>query len=298
MRRVSVVVALAGAVLTAACDSTEPRVPTSVEVQPTAVTVEVGDTAMVTASILDQHGAPFSTPPEDHPITWSSSFGSIASVSNGVITGESPGTATVTVRAGELEPVEVQVTVEPRIVTGEIAFDFSGDRTGSFSISETFRLDDPPSNLAFSVYDQQHNDQDIIGERLREDGLYDVVFFWVDGRVTSTGSRPISGGIMAFGFDLDDGTWEDGYAFASGSATFSAVSPLQLAGTFEMELTDLDEDRYGTLSITAGTFDVPVIRPADFGPSDAGTELRTEAVRAHPHAAIGRAIARVTEGRR
>jgi hypothetical protein len=297
MRRVSVVVALAGAVLTAACDSTEPRVPTSVEVQPTAVTVEVGDTAMVTASILDQHGAPFSTPPEDHPITWTSSFGSIASVSNGVITGESPGTATVTVRAGELEPVEVQVTVEPRTVTSQLAFDYSGDRSGTFSISETFRLvvAEIPDDLAYSLYDQQEAEQIVGGEHLRADGLYDVIVFWVDGRVTSTGSRSIVGGVVLFGFDLDVSSWEAAYVMTAGSVTFASVSELQLAGSFQMEMLEFDTE--AGLEVD-GTFDLPVIRQADFGPSGTGTDLGTAAVRTHSHGAIGRAIARLAEERR
>jgi len=277
MRRVPAAsAAFLALVFLAACDSTEPRVPTSIDVQPTAVTVEVGDTAMVTASVLDQHGRPFSTSPEDHAITWSSSFGSIASVSGGVITGESPGAATVTVGAGELEPVEVQVTVEPRTVTSQLAFDYSGDRTGSFSISETFRLTvtELPDDLAYSIYDQQQAEQVIGGERLRADGLHDLIIFWVDGRVTATGSRPIAGGVVLFGFDLEDATWEAAYVMTAGSATFSSVSELQLVGSFDMQMQEFETE--AVLEVE-GIFDLPVLRQADFGPGSAGADLSTTA---------------------
>jgi hypothetical protein len=235
-------------------------------------TVEVADTAVITAAVLDQHGAPFSTPPQDHPIIWTSASPDIASVADGVITGESPGQTTVTVQAGQLAPVDIQVTVEGRTVTGQLAFEYSGDREGAFSVNETFRTDGRPAAFAFTIYDDEFDDQDIVAVRTHADGRIDLVYFWVDGRVTSSASREIDDGVIIFNLG-DDMTWDAAYEVAGGSVNFSSVGDLQMAGTFGIEMLEIDSE--AALTVTNGTFDLPLLTDADFGVASADMQTLT-----------------------
>jgi hypothetical protein len=103
---------LAATVLIACSDGTQPRVPSSVQVSQTSVRMEDGESVTVTASLLDQNGSAFASPVEGFAISWSSSAPAIASVNQGVITGETPGQAIVTAKAGSLPGANINVQVD------------------------------------------------------------------------------------------------------------------------------------------------------------------------------------------
>lgn len=111
-------VAAATMLLNACSEATQPRVPTSVQVDRTSVQLEQGESVTVTATLLDQHGSAYTTPPPGYAITWASSAPSVASVNGGVITGESPGNAVVTATAGSLAAARIEVQVIALPVAG------------------------------------------------------------------------------------------------------------------------------------------------------------------------------------
>jgi hypothetical protein len=268
---------LAIVVAIGACDSTEPRIPTALQVDRQTLTLEVGDTTRIEAFVVDQHGRAYDPPPEGHAITWSSSNPGVATVSGGLVRGVSSGAATISASAGALQPAQVPVTVEARTVTMQFGLSYSGHRTGSLSISETVQLTqiDGFGNLALSYYDTGHGSQDIVAQQRRADGTYDLVHIWFDGpQITTTGSRAISAGFMVLGFDLQTETWDAAYLVASGTANFTTAGLRQVAGTFVMSMAEHESGQ--ALSVTGGSFIVPVLTDSDFAaaPDPAGGVAR------------------------
>jgi hypothetical protein len=96
----------------ACSETTQPRVPTSIQVSQTSVRMEEGESTAVTATLLDQNGNPFTGPVDGFAIIWSSSAPATASVDQGVITGETPGIAIVTVKAGPLPGAGIDVRID------------------------------------------------------------------------------------------------------------------------------------------------------------------------------------------
>jgi YD repeat-containing protein len=76
-------------------DGTEPCVPVSVTVSPSEATLEIGETAQLSATSRDENGAACGS------VNWSSSNTAVATCSgNGLVTGVTPGTATISATAG------------------------------------------------------------------------------------------------------------------------------------------------------------------------------------------------------
>jgi hypothetical protein len=242
-----------------ACDSTEPRVPAAVEVDQQALTVQVGDTARVEAVVIDQSGRAFDTPPDGFAITWSTSAPSVATVSDGLITGVGRGDAVIRAHAGALPAAEVAVTVESRVVTAQLGFSYSGDRTGSFSIDETFAIDEIGAGdwaVTFYAVDDGLDFTDAMGFRLRGDGLVDFMWFWVEGHITSADTRP-AGALLLLGWNIPDNTAEKVYEVTSGTVTHTSVTTERMVGTFALEMA---EDGTGAaLTVSGGTFDLPLV---------------------------------------
>jgi hypothetical protein len=267
----------AAVMLLGACDSTEPRVPTAVEVDQQNVSIETSDTLTLEATIVDQSGRPYLQMPTGYQITWSSSAHSIVSVSNGHIRGERPGQAIITAQAGDLEPAEVHVTVAVRTVTSEMSFQFSGHRNGTFVIDETFRLDQINWNgdWGFTWVTHEADDetgeiftyQDVEAQRLRSDGKLDWIFWWAAQEIEAPGTFDAAG-FFLYGFDPTDNSFETLY-FGDGTVTFTSVASRQLAGTFSLGMGELNEaDDYGSftgavLDITSGVFSVPLVIDAE-----------------------------------
>lgn len=86
------------ALVLAGCGGSEPRVPTSMALTPSAIVLSsVGETRQLSASVSDQNGNPLT----EVSITWSSTDGSVASVSpTGLVTAQGPGTAQLLAEAG------------------------------------------------------------------------------------------------------------------------------------------------------------------------------------------------------
>jgi hypothetical protein len=270
-----------------ACDATLPRVPTALDVHPPSLAIAVNDTASLTALVVDPHGDPFIPTPEEHAIRWVSSAPEIASVSDGTVVGESPGQVVITVTAGNLPPVQVPVLVEAREVIAQLVFDYDGDRTGTFSVSESFRLDGTPEQWAYTIHDFDDNAQDVLGARSRDDGLFDLIHFRVEGWITSARSHAISEGAMTFGWDGSD-AWEGRYALVFGNVSFTEVTEERLVGTFRMNLEE--EATKALLTVSGGTFDLPIVHERDFV-SEGAPGFIASAHRAGGPAAIGSGVA-------
>src|SRR5690606_17441124 len=81
--------------------------PAAVAIAPNPVTIAVGATAQLTATVTDGNGHAI----EGVSITWSSSDAAVASVtSSGVVRGNGEGKATITAKAGD-KTASVSVTV-------------------------------------------------------------------------------------------------------------------------------------------------------------------------------------------
>ncbi len=77
---------------------------TGVTVDPTSASVEINGTVALTASVTPSNAT-------DTTITWSTSDASIATVSNGVVTGKSDGTATITASSSNGKSASAKITV-------------------------------------------------------------------------------------------------------------------------------------------------------------------------------------------
>jgi len=107
-------------VLGACSDSSgpEPRRAEGLQLGPTPASVADGDTLQMTATVLDQDGQPFATPPSDVTITWSSSnTANVAVLPDGRVVGNHPGTARVTATGTGGISAFVDVTVT-QVATG------------------------------------------------------------------------------------------------------------------------------------------------------------------------------------
>jgi hypothetical protein len=250
--------ALTLAVLISACgDTTQPLVPSDLQLSHQTVQLDHGEQVTVTATLVDQHGNAFTTPPQDFTINWSSSTPDVASVADGVIVARAPGTAVITARSGSLPErrVEVQVTTSM-----QIGFSYTGEREGSFSISRTLVDLEDPEEVAVSYYDSEHGMQTIVAMRFRSDARIDMLLIAVDGRVQAPGAMSIGMGqaflflgLPFFGSEMDA---EGMYASAGGTLSVSQASATRIAGTFSMNMVNVET--MSALNVTGGTFNLPV----------------------------------------
>ena len=90
--------------------NTEITVPvSSVSLNRTYITLEVGDTLSLSATISPSNAT-------DKSVTWSSSNTSVATVSNGTVTAKSAGTTTITVKTSNNKIDSCYVTVNPKTI--------------------------------------------------------------------------------------------------------------------------------------------------------------------------------------
>ena len=85
---------------------------TSIQLNQTSVTIEVGDTLSLSATISPSNAT-------DKNVTWSSSNTSVAIVSNGIVMAKSAGSATITVKTSNNKTATCEVTVEEIFVFEE-----------------------------------------------------------------------------------------------------------------------------------------------------------------------------------
>lgn len=261
--RLSVPVALAVVAFGCGGDSTEPLVPTTLQLDLQSIVLDLDESVTINAVVLDQHGNAFATPPEGFAIQWVVSDETVAQVVGGVVTGVGEGTASITATAGTLPPVTIPVEVESKELFGEIVFDYSGELSGTWELSSTFRLlpsgpDSPEFVVTF--HDADFGSHDILAERALGGGRFDLVWFWVEGEVTATGTHAADDGFIVFGFSPAQQTADAAFDISDGSVTFAAVSSSRMSGTFELAFEGAENTE---LIVEAGTFDAPLIPVAD-----------------------------------
>jgi hypothetical protein len=282
--------ALAALAAVAACDSTDPRVPASIQIEEQALNLEVGETVQLVPTILDRRGVAFTTWPEGLVLTWSSSDQQVAAVSDGEVLARGPGEAVIRATSPGLQEAEVEVRVEVRVVTAELAFDYEGHRDGSFEVAETWQLNETDwvrGTWAITFYDSGYRSQDIVAQRLRADGLLDFIWFWMDSRVTATGTRNVDDGFMLVGLDLSTEGVQDVYDISGGQVVFTDVNTRTLEGTFEIVLAEWDS--FAELTIKAGSFDIPLVTEEDVSAASVAGEA---SVRGTPGGPPGRVLDR------
>jgi hypothetical protein len=265
---------LAAVAVVGACDSTEPRVPTAVEVNPTSLALESGDVVTATAVVLDQRGRAYDTPPQGFALTWTSTNQNVVTVNGGTITAVGSGQALVRVTAGSLPPAEIQVAVVARTLTAQLGFSYSGAQTGTFSVQSTFTTDEIGlGNWAVTFYavDDGEPFTDAMAERVRTDGLVDFVWFWVEGHINTPGTRA-AGALLFTGWDLDLDTVQNQYRATAGTAVHTSVTSSRMAGTFVFTMEDVQSG--AALDVTAGTFDLPLVTEVEvFGDASGPGEV-------------------------
>jgi hypothetical protein len=254
-------IAAAAAMIVACGDSTEPRVPTSLQVDQSTLSLQVGETKTVEAFIVDQHGRAYDAPPEGFAITWATADGGVAIVQAGQVTGVGSGQTTITATAGSLPAVQIPVQVEgalditggtfdlpllrgedpdDAVVTAQIGFSYSGHRTGTFSVNNTFALGEISLNdsFAYTFFNAEFGDQDFVAWQRRDDGLIDYMEFYVQGAVTQAGTSQVYLGFLFIGYDVGADTAEAFYILDAepGTITFTTATDTRLAGTFTLSM--------------------------------------------------------------
>lgn len=258
-------VAILALVLVGCSDSTEPLVPTAMELDETALSLTVRESATVEARILDQNGTELMEIPEEYEIEWSVSDGRVIDIDGDTFIATAPGTATLTAEAGDLEAMEVDVTVAPRELSAALSFDYEGDRSGTFELSSTFEMDTGqlPFDWAATLYRPAPLvGQDVLAQRVREEGLNDIFTFWVDQGepISSTGTFEMSGAYV--GFDWDGQPPPEYAQFVDGTLVVTSVTEERMEGTFEATLEDSEGN---VLELTNGEFDVPIVTEVELG---------------------------------
>ena len=154
---------------------------------------------------------------------------------------------------------------------GSLSFNYSGDMSGSFSVSGEPNLGTNfyPQN-AFAAATNFSGSVTIAGVKPRTAPLYDVMAMDLSNSDV-TGPRTIdfcsTGGcpevFFALGFNGDGDTFETSYIFTSGSVTIAAMDDKRMRGSFSGTATYLDPDTgtlvpARTITVTNGQFDVPI----------------------------------------
>lgn len=255
------------AALTACSDSTEPRVPTTLELDRATLQLTVNESRTINARIVDQNGNAFQQIPEGFQVQWSVDDASVAQVDQGAVLGLAVGSAIVTAQAGDLPTAQVMVEVSPDVLDlwTEFSMDYAGAESGIFEIETEFqfRIQGGPEGpeWAFAFYDLGFGSQDLVAERARDDGRFDLFWVWVEGDpITTAETVEVSEGYMLFGVTdtwlevSDISNWEGLYLVEEGAINFTQVTDDRMDGEFWFDLEGQDG---GTIQVTNGNFDMP-----------------------------------------
>lgn len=291
---------LSGAVVGCGDSPTQPAIPTSLELDVDELDLVRGETGTLTLRIRDQNGD-IMTAPSGFQITWQSSNHSVASVSDGQVTAHAVGSATITAQAPELSAVSATVRIVSPEYEGSIAFEYEGDREGSFSASGDYRFESDGAlttpQWAFSYFDDEIGFQVMIGFRSVSAELGDLIILLVDHEVTAPATHDwdfgacILGdatkcaafGALFFGLDSEGEADADIYFLDKGTIDFATVQGSRLTGTFEASGA-LEEDEStnpeAPIEVANGSFDLPVVPVYDLGPVSEDAAPMAAAIRA------------------
>jgi hypothetical protein len=246
--------------LAAACDSTTPRVPTALAFEEESVALQVYDSVVVQAIVLDQFGAEYGSIPSGVQLNWTVADPTVARVSEGIITGLLPGSTVVTVDAPGLAAAELAVVVVEMELAGQLSFAYAGHSSGEFVVDESFLLNPltGPNTTSWVVtfHDEEYGSQDVLAQRMRPDGSIDLIWFWVGGGITEPGAHEALDGMLLLGYVPQLNAAQAMYVVSAGAVTFAEVNGDRLKGSFSLELQDVAGN---IVTITGGAFDAPVV---------------------------------------
>lgn len=248
--------ALAVLLATGCSESTSPQVPTSISLETDYVSIGIGETATLTAVILDQDDRQITPAPDGYEVSWDTTNPEILTVQDGIVTGVSQGTAQVVVAAGDLPVENVVVEILPHPLSGDLSFEYAGQISGTFSVSAEFRSTQEP-DWVVTMFDAEEGPDgvtDLIAQYQREDGLFYFTWFWVAGRVVEPGTYPAVYGYILMGIDQEGTATEGAFDLTEGDITFTTVTGSRTTGTFQYTL-GKDDDQ--VVQVTDGEFDAP-----------------------------------------
>ncbi|NJK43737.1 MAG: Ig-like domain-containing protein [Pleurocapsa sp. SU_196_0] len=195
----------------------------SITITPSSTAVAVGAATTLTAISKDSSGIVLATQPS---LTWISSDTSIATVANGVVTGVTNGSSTITAKSGSITGVatiKVVPVVPPPSSSGARQFTLTSPSTGAlpFTVGFPFRQGDIPSGQLVST--SLPNTQVII-KNVWADGS--AKFGIVSGRAALTAGTPTTVSLSATPTSLS------GAALTTTDLQNTGVTATTNAGTF------------------------------------------------------------------
>jgi len=287
----------AAAMLAVGCDSgsTEPELedegPDAIEVSPFELSLLRGDTATVTARLLNGRGQEVPGPVPGYTVVWSSGNSSVASVGlAGRVTARQIGSTEIEVSAGALSSVYVPLTVSPRTLQGLVSFDHAGDRSGRYEVSQTFQFDQNGAptepDWAVAYFDSNFGSWDIVAFEQTSGTTGNLAWLWIypdptggssfewDPVACAGGNSPScpAGGVVAFGINLagSGGEAQEIWWLTEGELSVSAGLPGdRLVASFTADgrmWNDSSEVYEGSFTVTSGSVDVDIVPEAETSP--------------------------------
>jgi hypothetical protein len=243
----------------------------AVRVAPAADTLSVGDDLQLAATLLDARDNELS----GREITWSSANEAVATVNAaGLVTATGSGTVVITATSeGVGGAAEISVSAPP--TQPVVSFTYSGNRTGSYLATGDVPLSasrQPQHGTWAAALPQDDRNTSIAASRATT-GTFADVFLIALHDVTTPGTYaldPSCGldsttscaiGQFVFNFDYADSMQDPRprYLLVSGSVTITRLDGERIQGTFAVDGVRADGTGGAAISLTAGSFDVPVV---------------------------------------
>jgi hypothetical protein len=160
--------------------------------------------------------------------------------------------------------------------TGSLSFTYSGDMSGTFSVSGEANFDnaDYPQN-AFAAAQTEGGAVSIAGIRPTQPPKFDFAGIELEGvtgpRTIQVCAQPTGGAcplvFFLLGFNGNGDTFDQGYVFTSGSVIISEINAERVRGSFQGTALFISgtgqPDFTRTITVTNGQFDVPVRNDLD-----------------------------------
>lgn len=240
----------------------------TIRIAPAADTLAPGGTVQLTATVLDARDNELA----GREITWSSANEAVATVSSaGVVTATGAGSVAITATSEGVSGVaNITVSAPPTV-----SFTYSGDRSGSYTATGDVPLSasrQPQHGTWAAALPQDDRNTSIAASRATT-GTFADVFLIALHDVTAPGTyaldpscglntpRDCAIGQFVFNFDYADSTQDSRprYLLVSGTVTVTRLDGGRIQGTFEVGGVRSDAPGGAAISLTAGSFDVPVV---------------------------------------